>query len=152
MKNRNSILAVLFVLIAGIGMCLTSGCEKWQLTTVSYEGVGEVLNSVRDEAQSLCADGVLDPNVCEQIKAGYNKARGIYIEAGKVLVDAMKLEDAAQKALKLKQYRALIDSIPPAIRDMIALLEASGANLEKIDAIVKKYSVLDPPLGEIYRG
>jgi hypothetical protein len=114
-----------------------SACEKWQVATVSYESVGEVLNTIMDEAQSLCNRGELDEDVCKRIREDYNIARDIYIEAGDVLVDAMKLEDAAQKAAKMGKYRELVSGIGPFVRDVIELLRASGINTDKIKSYIK---------------
>lgn len=136
-KNLKALLGVLMFLSLLIGVC---SCEKWQMTTVSYEGVGEILGTVKEEAQDLCSQGTLKPDVCEKIKENYNKAREIYIEAGDVLVGAMKLEGSAEKLIENGKYRDLISNVGTLVKEIVDLLRSSGVRVDRIEKAVKKYA------------
>ena len=111
-------------------------CEKWQMTTVSYESVGEILGIVKEESQGLCVQGALEPDVCEKIKDNYNKAREIYLEAGDVLIGAMRLEGSAEKNYETGRYRDLISDVGFLVKEIVELLKSSGVKADKIEEIL----------------
>ncbi len=140
MRLKEWLLGVVGIVMILVCMgILAGGCEKWQTATVSYEAAGEGLDAFRVVAQDLCEQGALNGDTCVKLKGIYNKSREIYINAGDVMVAAMRLDDAAARDVKMKDYHDLMGKISDCVREAVDLLKSSGIGSDKIDAILKKF-------------
>lgn len=137
---RNQAMLLLLIVVMGLGLVTTAGCNKWKLAVVAYEGVGEVLGVVKTELETLNEQGKLKQEDYEKMAVAYNTAADMYVSAGKVMKEAMDIEDTVQQARRLEDYFALIGEIRKFVTEFTGFLKAGGIDTKKVDAIVDKYS------------
>lgn len=139
-QMHNRVMLMLLVIAMGIGLATTSGCNKWKLAVVAYEGAGEVLDVVKAELEILNEQGKLKQEDYERLAVSYNTAADMYVSAGKIMKEAMDIEDTVKQAKRLEDYFALIGGIRKFITEFTVFLKAGGIDTKKIDAVVDKYS------------
>ena len=141
-QMRNRVMLMLLVVVMGIGLATTGGCNKWKLAVVTYEGVVEVVGVVKCELETLNEQGKLKQEDYEKMAVAYNAAADMYVSAGKVMKEAMDITDTVQQAKRLEDYFALIGGIRRFVTEFTGFLKAGGIDTEKVDAIVDKYSAV----------
>jgi len=92
-KTPFLLLIVLFFMSASLGCSFMK--MPWQKKTmVTYEAIGETLNTAKPVLMSLCSTGKVNQADCSEIKAAYNAAVKIYKDLGDVAVLAIDTGDS----------------------------------------------------------
>ena len=133
MKKMLCVLMLAFCFVA-----MSQGCNKEKLAVATYEGVGQVLVTFKDEVEAKHKAGEVNDEFYIKSKAAYANARLSYIAAGDALKLAIDIEDRIQRGAKLTESLKSLDEARDFIISLMAVLESKGIKLDKVSTLISK--------------